>query len=93
MERPIGEDLEALLVVYLAECFEAMGPSDEVANLLLTMAWSGYCTRSIAIDEVPQAREESALTSSLLAFNQEKSGDPSRSGTGTAVMSWPSART
>jgi hypothetical protein len=78
MQAPIGDDLEAVLVVYLEETFEDVlsGMSRSTVELLLNIAWAGYCGRSIAIDQVEAAREESPVTRSLLEWNQEQSGDP-----------------
>ena len=76
LAEPIGDDIEALIVVYLRESFEVMESfGDTGVHLLLNVAWAGYCARSIARAEVAEAREES-MTTSLLEWNQEQSGDP-----------------
>lgn len=70
-----GPDREAVILVYLRESFgdtfETM--SDSTKDLVFNIGWAGYCTRSIAIAEVPEAVEEAAMVRSLLEWNTENS--------------------
>lgn len=70
-----GPDREAVILVYLREgfgdTFEAMSASTK--DLVFNIAWAGYCARSIAIAEVPEAVEEAAMVRSLLEWNTENS--------------------
>lgn len=77
MGQPWSEDLALLAQTYLDDVLDLEELEPVAADLVLTIAKAGYCTRSIAIDTMDQAREESIETT-LLEWNTEhdEDGDP-----------------
>jgi hypothetical protein len=70
-----NDDVSLLVGTYLTEALDLNDLGADSGDLVVTAAKAGYCTRSIAIDTIDQAREESARTTSLLEWNTENDED------------------
>jgi hypothetical protein len=76
-DTEIPDDFGVLALTYLRDSLSGYDEMrDSTVTFLLSLVWCGYCARSMAIDLVPAASEDSPFTRSLTEYGVEQSGDP-----------------